>query len=171
MTFVELVHAFLGEAAVAVVVTDAQLDRPGPTILYANAAFGRLTGRDHIEVIGMRPCFMQGKETRRVTLDAFHHALSAGRRFHAFLTNYRPDGTRYRVEIDCRPFRGVDGRLVAFIAFQREVIRRVGRPTSGEGGRYASRDSSNNLLAHHLRAMRVFEPGLIFEREIDGFGS
>lgn len=164
MTFVEFVDAFLGEAAVAVVITDAELDRPGPTILYANAAFGSLTGRDHTEIVGMSPRFMQGKETRRTSLDAFHHTLKYGGRFHGFLTNYRPDGTKYRVEIDCRPCRGSDGQIFAFIAFQREVMRRVGRPSVGQAGRYTPTDISNTPVTAALRAMRVFED--VIEKDV-----
>lgn len=164
MTFVEFVGAFLGEAAVAVVITDAELDRPGPTILYANAAFCSLTGQDHTEIVGMSPRFMQGKETRRTSLDAFHHTLKYGGRFHGFLTNYRPDGTKYRVEIDCRPCRGLDGQIFAFIAFQREVMRRVGRPSVGQGGRYTPADISNTPVTAALRAMRVFED--VMEKDV-----
>lgn len=156
MTVVEFARAFLDDDPVAVIVTDADLIRPGPRIMYANAAFGRLTGRDPAEVVGLSPRFMQGKDTRRTSLDAFYRALKLGARFHGFLTNYRPDGTRYRVEIDCRPWRGPSEQVLAFIAFQREVVRRVGRPASGGAGRYASSDLSNDQLSNPLRKMTVF---------------
>jgi PAS domain S-box-containing protein len=156
MTVVEFASAFLDEDPVAVLVTDAELIRPGPRILYANAAFGRLTGRDPAEVVGLSPRFMQGKDTRRTSLNEFHRAMKSGARFHGFLTNYRADGTRYRVEIDCRPWRGPSEQVFAFIAFQREVVRRVGRPASGGAGRYALPDLSNDQFSTPLRKMKVF---------------
>ncbi|MDV2986188.1 UNVERIFIED_CONTAM: PAS domain-containing protein [Methylobacteriaceae bacterium AG10] len=156
MTIVELVKAFMDDSPVAVVVTDGNLEPPGPTILYANAAFGQLTGHDLAEAVGQNPRIMQGRETRRTKLDAFHQALAAGNRFHGFLTNYRADGTKYRVEIDCRPIASGNGTVEHFISFQREVIRRLGRPTSGVKGRYVPGSVSNDLLTNSLRAMDVF---------------
>lgn len=156
MTIVELVKAFMDDSPVAVVVTDGNLELPGPAILYANAAFGQLTGRDHSEVVGQSPRFMQGRETRRTKLDAFHRALAAGNRFHGFLTNYRANGTKYRVEIDCRPVASSNGSVEHFIAFQREVVRRLGRPTQEVKGRYVPGSVSNDLLTDSLRAMDVF---------------
>jgi PAS domain S-box-containing protein len=146
MTIVEFIRAFAHDLPVAVVVTNQTLEPPGPTILYANPAFGELTGRDHATVVGLTPRFMQGRETRRATLDAFHQALAASQPFHGFLSNYRPDGTRYRVEIDCRPLLGMDGTAENFIAFEREVVRRLGRPASGKAGRYVPANVSNELL-------------------------
>ena len=156
MTIVEFIQAFAHDLPVAVVVTSQTIEPPGPTILYANPAFGELTGRDPATVLGLSPRFMQGRETRRATLDAFHQALAAGKPFHGFLSNYRPDGTKYRVEIDCRPLLGASGRIEHFIAFEREVVRRLGRPASGSAGRYAPAAVSNAALTDALRAMNVF---------------
>ncbi|MGI3902257.1 MAG: PAS domain-containing protein [Janthinobacterium lividum] len=156
MNVIELARALLQEAAVGVVITDAQPSKPGPVILYANSAFGVLTGRDVNELIGLTPRFMQGRETRRSSLDDFARSLLAGERFHGYLTNYRGDGTKYRVEIDCRPICGPDGRIDYFMSFEREVVRRIGRPASGFGGRYEPLTVSNELLSGPVRALGAF---------------
>ncbi|WCS28851.1 PAS domain-containing protein (plasmid) [Methylobacterium sp. NMS14P] len=156
MTIVEFVRVFLHDAPVGVVVTNADLTRPGPTILYANPAFGQLTGRDPNDLVGQSPRFMQGKETRRTALDAFHRALAGGDRFQGYLTNYRADGTKYRVELDCRPCQDPLGKVFAFIAFEREVTRRLGRPASGQAGRYEPADLSNDSFTGALRELGVF---------------
>lgn len=156
MDIVELARAFLQEAPIGVVITDAQPSKPGPVILYANPAFGLMTGRSVDDVIGLTPRFMQGRETRRSSLDDFGRALAAGVRFHGYLTNYRADGTKYRVEIDCRPLRGADGRIDHFMSFEREVVRRVGRPASGPAGRYEPVSVSNDLLTSSFRALNLF---------------
>jgi PAS domain S-box-containing protein len=156
MVIVEFVRAFLHDAPVGVLITKADPEPPGPTILYANPALGRLVGRDPEDIVGQSPRFMQGKETRRETLDAFHRALAASERFHGYLTNYRGDGSKYRAEIDCRPCRDTNGTVFAFIAFEREVTRRLGRPASGQAGRYAPASVSNDLLIGALRELRVF---------------
>lgn len=68
MTALEFIRALAQDAAIGIVVTDAVIEAPGPTILYANPAFGRLVGRDSYDVLGQSPRFMQGKETRRTAL-------------------------------------------------------------------------------------------------------
>lgn len=160
MTLVEFARVFLETALVGVVVTDASPHAPGPTILYANAAFGALTGRQAAEIVGLTPRFMQGRETRRASLDAFARALAAGERYHGYLTNYRSDGGKYRVEIDCRPLRGPNGAVDYFIAFEREVTRRIGRPAGGATGRYEATSVSNHLLTNPLLGLGVFQHDL-----------
>ena len=157
MTALELIRALAHDATVGIVVTDTLIEAPGPTILYANAAFEFLVGRSLDDILGQSPRFMQGRETRRTALDAFRRALASGERFHGYLTNYRPDGSKYRVEIDCRPLRAADGRVESFVAFQREVVRRIGRPASSAAGRYEPTSVSNDSLTGALRALAVFE--------------
>ncbi|AWV19809.1 MULTISPECIES: PAS domain-containing protein [Methylobacteriaceae] len=157
MTAFELIRALAHDADTGIIVTDAVTELPGPTILYANPAFGRLVGRDPDEIVGQSPRFMQGKETRRETLDTFHRALVAGERFHGYLTNYRADGTKYRAEVDCRPLRSADGRIENFVAFEREVVRRIGRPAASAAGRYELRSESRDLLTGALRTFAIFE--------------
>lgn len=157
MTAFELIRALAHDTATGVVVTDTVIDAPGPTILYANPAFARLVGRDLDDIVGRNPRFMQGKETRRTVLDAFHRALAAGERFHSYVTNYRADGTKYRSEIDCRPLRAADGRIEHFVAFEREVLRRIGRPIASAAGRYEPAISSRGALSDALRTLAVFE--------------
>lgn len=157
MTAFELICAFAHDAAIGIVVTDTMIEPPGPMILYANAAFGRLVGRELDDIVGHSPRFMQGRETRRATLDAYRHALVAGERFHGYLANYRADGIKYRAEIDCRPLRAADGRIENFVSFEREVIRRIGRPVGSASGRYEPTSVSNDALTGVLRALRVFE--------------
>ena len=156
MTLLEEVSALANNSAVAVAVTDATAAKPGPIILYANEAFGRLVGRSVAEVIGLSPRFMQGRETRRPVLDTFAQALTAGERFHGYLTNYRGDGTKYVVEIDCRPLRNADGLVEYFLAFEREVARRRGRPWGGVQSRFEPTEISNASLANEIRMLDAF---------------
>ena len=157
MTTFEIIRALVQDADIAVLVTDAMVDAPGPTILYANSAFGRLVGRELSDVIGRSPRFMQGRETRRTALDAFHRALASGERFHGYLTNYRADGVKYHAEIDCRPMRAADGRIENFVSFERKVLRRIGRPAVNGPGRYEPAHESKDLLTGAFKALAVFE--------------
>lgn len=156
MTAFEIIRALAHDATVGVIITDTTTLSPGPIILYANEAFGRLVGRDLPDIMGRNPRIMQGKETRRSTLDVFHRGLTVGERFHGYLTNYREDGTKYRVEIDCRPLRAADGRIENFVAFEREVTRRIGRPSS-VAGRYEPANVSNDMLSGRLHGLGLFK--------------
>ena len=84
-------------------------------------------------------------------------SLLAGERFHGYLTNYRADGAKYRAEIDCRPLRAADGCIENFVAFEHEVIRRIGRPAIISAGRYEQTNISKHSLTGALRALVVFE--------------
>ena len=54
----------------AILITNAELDEPGPRIEYANPAFTRLTGYAPEEVLGRSPRLLQGARTERHALDA-----------------------------------------------------------------------------------------------------
>ncbi|XYD09842.1 PAS domain-containing protein [Methylobacterium sp. NMS12] len=163
MMALDLIGALAEDAPIGIVITDAVIEAPGPIIRYANPAFTHLVGRDRREVIGQSPRFMQGRETREETLGTFKRALAAGERFHGFLTNYRGDGTKYRVEIDCRPLHDASGRIEGFVAFEREVVRRVGRPAPGAAGRYEPISTGGKALSGALRALSVFEEAYVEE--------
>ncbi|MDR7037804.1 PAS domain S-box-containing protein [Methylobacterium sp. BE186] len=136
MTLVELVRLFAEPLDLAVLVTDCNLERPGPTILYANPAFARMSGYAVSEVLGASPRLLQGAGTNRQAARAVLPRVRAEGRFHGVLENYRRAGETYLCEIDVRPICGADGQPAAFIAFEREVVRRRGRPSQDGAGRY-----------------------------------
>ncbi|KMO28466.1 PAS domain-containing protein [Methylobacterium aquaticum] len=136
MNVVDLVRLFAESLDVGVLVTDAQLDWPGPRILYANPGFARMSGYEASEVIGLTPRLLQGQGTSREGTRQMQRALRTERRFLGCLQNYRKSGEAYLCEIDVRAIRRLDGEPEAFIAFEREVVRRRGRPTRGGAGRY-----------------------------------
>ncbi|WP_342154619.1 PAS domain S-box protein [Methylorubrum sp. SB2] len=136
MTVVDLVRLFAEPLGTAVVLTDTDLERPGPTILYANPAFERMSGYSAEEVCGNSPRMLQGPATNRQLTRLVARRLRAERRFHGVLENYRKSGEGYLCEVDVRPIFGRDEEPIGFLAFEREVVRRIGRPGQGAGGRY-----------------------------------
>lgn len=134
MTVVELVRLFADPLDTAVVLTDTDLERPGPTVLYVNPAFARMSGYAGSDAVGNSPRLLQGAGTRRELTRLVTRRLRAEGRFHGVLENYRRSGEAYLCELDVRALQGRDGQPLAFIAFEREVVRRKGRP-SGNGSR------------------------------------
>ena len=138
MTIEDLVRAFAETWPTAVVLTAADIEPPGPTVFYVNPAFTRMTGYEAGEVIGGSPRMLQGPETKLLVRKAFSRELRAGRPFHGHLVNYRKSGEPYICEIEAKPIMGRNGRVDYFIAFEREVRRRRGRPGAGPTGRYVT---------------------------------
>jgi len=119
-----LLQAAVEAAGEAILITTADLDEPGPTILYANPAFVRLTGYHSEEAVGRSPRFLQGPRTERAALDAARGSLTAGEAFQGEAFNYRKDGSTYRVEWLITPIRDADARITHWVAAQRDVTGR-----------------------------------------------
>lgn len=140
MNLIDVVRHLADPLDVAVVVTDADLSWPGPRILYVNAAFLRMSGYAAPEVLAQTPRMMQGPGTSREGTRQVQRALRMDGRFLGRLQNYRKGGEAYLCEIDVRPILRLDRGIEAFIAFEREVVRRRGRPSRDGAGRYRSVD-------------------------------
>lgn len=136
MTIVELVKLFAEPLDIAIVLTDINLERSGPTILYANHAFAQMSGYPILELLGTSPRLLQGSGTSREATRRFARGLRSDGRFRGVLQNYRKSGEAYLCEIDVRAILDRSGRPEAFIAFEREVERRRGRPARDTTGRY-----------------------------------
>ncbi len=104
-----------------IIVTDANLDPPGPKILYVNPAFVRLTGYEAHEAIGLTPRILQGPGTRRETLDVIASELRAGREVHQKVLNYAKSGAPYWLDLRIVPLRDLGGRIIQFAAIERDV--------------------------------------------------
>ncbi|MDV2986907.1 HWE histidine kinase domain-containing protein [Methylorubrum thiocyanatum] len=119
-----LLQAAVEATGEAILITTADLDEPGPVIVYANPAFTTLSGYDAAEVVGRSPRFLQGEGTDRAALDRTRAALQAGEAFQGEALNYRRDGTTYRVEWLITPVRDADGRITNWVSAQRDVTQR-----------------------------------------------
>lgn len=105
----------------AILVTMGELDPTGPTIIFVNKAFERLTGYRRSEVWGKTPWFLLGREDGTAALDPLRGALRAGEDFHGELTQHRKDGTSYVADWKVSPIRDAEGSITHWIAVKREV--------------------------------------------------
>ncbi len=126
----------LETAAHAMLVTEAELDPPGPRILFANRALCDLTGYARDELIGASPRILQGPDTERDELDRLRTRLARGDGFFARTWNYRRDGTPYLAEWSVTPLRDDAGVVTHFMA----THWRVGAADEADEGGRASRD-------------------------------
>ncbi|WP_172830098.1 sensor domain-containing diguanylate cyclase [Halopseudomonas salegens] len=116
----DLLEASIEAISDAVLITDAQLDHPGPFIVYANHAFCQLTGYTPSELEGCTPRILQGPETDRELLRTMKSQLRSAQTFNGETVNYRKDGTAFRMQWSIRPYPS-DAEPEYYIAVQRDV--------------------------------------------------
>lgn len=104
-----------------IIVTSADLAPPGPTILYVNSAFTRLTGFEAHEAVGRSPRILQGPGTNRGTLDEIAAGLRAGREVQQKVLNYAKCGAPYWLDLRIVPLRDDAGKVIQFVAVERDV--------------------------------------------------
>ncbi len=114
--------AVLDHLADGVLVTDADLDQPGgPRIVYANRAFGEITGYGPDELLGQSPRVLQGPDTDPAVMRHLSADLRQGKPFAGQTVNYRKDGTPFVMEWSISAVPGDDGAPQWFVAVQRDA--------------------------------------------------
>ncbi|MCA1772490.1 MAG: diguanylate cyclase [Halomonas sp.] len=119
----QLLETAVEQSFNAVLITNASLECPGPTIVYVNHAMTQMTGYTREELIGKTPRLLQGEKTDRAMLARLRQALDAGEHFEAVTTNYGKDGRAYPVEWNISPVRSAMGDITHFISVQRDLTR------------------------------------------------
>ncbi len=99
-----------------VVVTDPQLN-----IVYATQNIFSMNGYSPDEVVGKKPKMFQGEKTCKETSKHISLAIKKHLPFEATITNYRKDGSIYNCWIKGQPIFDTKGKVVNFIAFEKEV--------------------------------------------------
>ncbi len=99
-----------------VVVTDAAIN-----IVYATQNMYFMNGYKPEEIIGKKPTLFQGKGTCQETKQLISKAIKNRVPFEVVLVNYKKNGAPYQCKIKGAPIWNKDGKLVNFIAFEKEV--------------------------------------------------
>ena len=108
----------------SILITEAQLEKPGPAIIYVNPAFTRITGYTPEEVLGKNPRFLQGPKTDRAVLERLRRQCSNGEIFHGEAINYRKDGREFYLEWSIAPVPDENGVITHFVATQFDATER-----------------------------------------------
>lgn len=99
-----------------IVITDAKLN-----IVYATKNIWQMNGYKPEQIIGNKPKMFQGEKTCKKSLRLISSAIKEQRSFETIVTNYRKDGSTYKCWIHGQPVLDKKGKVVNFIAFEREV--------------------------------------------------
>ena len=108
----------------AIMITTTDLDDPGPTIIYANPAFLKMTGYSREEAFGRSPRFLQGARTDWNILKDMRKVLEAGNVFYGSVYNYRKDGTEFVNEWHIEPIKDDRGAIIYYLSIQRDITQR-----------------------------------------------
>ncbi|MFC5500324.1 PAS domain S-box protein [Caenimonas terrae] len=119
-----LLGSAVEQAGESVMITEADLDAPGPRIVFVNPAFTRMTSYTSDEVIGLTPRVLQGPLTDRGVLARLREQLGRGELFDGEAINYRKDGSAFAMEWQIAPLRGPAGNVTHYLAIQRDVTER-----------------------------------------------
>jgi PAS domain S-box-containing protein len=119
-----LLETAVAQAKESIMITTADLDPPGPQVIFVNPAFTEMTGYRRSEILGKTPRLLQGPKTDREMLRRLRDTLVRGENFSAETVNYRKDGSEYFVAWDITPVRDAQGRIVQYLSIQRDVTER-----------------------------------------------
>jgi PAS domain S-box-containing protein len=117
--------AFIEAALEGFLVTTTDLDYPGPTVVYANPAFERMSGWLRAEIVGNSPRVLQGQNTDKAVFKDLRSKLAQGETWQGQTTNYRADGSEFVMEWSIAPVHNKHGETCFYLAVQRDVTARV----------------------------------------------
>jgi len=108
----------------SIIIMSAQLDPPGPQIVYVNPAFTKMTGYAPEDVIGKTPRILRGPKTDRSVISELRKDCAAGKVFHGEMINYRKDRSEIYLEWTAGPVRNERGEVTHFAAALRDMTER-----------------------------------------------
>jgi PAS domain S-box-containing protein len=108
----------------SILITELDLEKPGPKIVYVNDGFTKMTGYTREEVIGKTPRILQGEKTDRHVLDRLKERLIEGQAFFGHTVNYRKDGSEFINQWDIHPLTNDKGEITHWVSYQRDITDR-----------------------------------------------
>jgi PAS domain S-box-containing protein len=123
-TYLQLLERVTEEGYDAILITDLNLEEPGPEIVYVNNAFTEITGYTAEEVIGKSPRILQGPKSDHAVLERLKERLKNGRSFFGQTVNYRKDGSEFINQWDAHPLTNEKGELTHWVSYQHDITER-----------------------------------------------
>jgi PAS domain S-box-containing protein len=151
----------------SVLITTADLETPGPYIIYVNKAFEKMTGWKRWELIGKSPRILQGPRTDHGIFLNLRDKLLNGEIWSGRTVNYRKNGSEFYMEWSIVPIRdAINGKIHRFLAVQRDVTnivateKKLQQVMKEERARLAEIEKTNTklneLIASQKRTLELF---------------
>lgn len=109
----------------SVLITTADLEAPGPHILFVNHAFEKMTGWKRDEIMGKSPRILQGPKTEHSIFHDMKEKLEKGKIWRGRTVNYRKDGSEFHMEWSIVPIRNNISEIYCYLAVQKDVTQIV----------------------------------------------
>jgi PAS domain S-box-containing protein len=151
--------AALAKVPLALVLTNPHLD--GNPIVYANAAFEKITRYSVEAAIGRNCRFLQGDETDPAHVRAIGDALRDEQDISLDIVNYRADGTKFLNRLMITPLYDDDGKLQCFLGVQRDMSEGEDLGESGALGEAAEIDAALGEIQHRVKNHLAMIIGMI----------
>jgi PAS domain S-box-containing protein len=123
-TYLQLLERVTEDGYDAILITDMNLEEPGPEIVYVNNGFTEITGYTADEVIGKTPRILQGPKSDHAVLERLKERLKSGRSFFGQTVNYRKDGSEFINQWDVHPLTNERGELTHWVSYQHDITER-----------------------------------------------
>jgi PAS domain S-box-containing protein len=135
-----------------ILITDGELDFPGPRIVFVNDALTQLTGYSRDDLIGKTPRIFQSERTDRMVLDRMRDQLGQGNGFTGVVINRRKDGSEYYADLHVSPVFDASGRVRNYVSTQRDITaRKLAEERMLQAERLAAIGEMVTGLAHESR--------------------
>jgi diguanylate cyclase (GGDEF)-like protein/PAS domain S-box-containing protein len=159
---VEFLRGVLDAAPEGIVVCESgAADQP---VMYANAAFQRLSGYSWDELVGQDLRRLQGSDREQEGRTRLREAIGRGESCRALMRNYRKDGSQFWNEVVIQPMRGGEGNVTHIVGFHRDVGERAPRADLRRAPGLPSWLREDRLSGLHSRA--YFEELLLHDWQI-----
>lgn len=109
----------------SILITNAELNSPGPFIVYVNKAFEKMTGWKREEIIGKNPRILQGPKSDLSIFYNLNEILANGEAWEGKTINYKKDGTEFFMEWSIAPVFDKNGRIDKLLAVQNDITENV----------------------------------------------
>jgi len=133
----------MAQTRMAVCLSDARL--PDSPIVFANRAFGLLTGYEQDEIIGRNCRFLQGPKTSRTAVNRISEALKREDVVVVELLNYRKDGETFWNALHIGPIYDHEGKLLYFFGSQWDVTDVHAARAHEQHARMVNRELSHRM--------------------------
>jgi PAS domain S-box-containing protein len=115
----------LGSMTQSILIATAELNSPGPFIVYVNKAFEEMTGWKREEIIGENPRTLQGPKSDLSIFYNLNEILDNGETWEEKTVNYKKGGTDFFMEWSIASVFDKKGGMDKLLAVQNDITENV----------------------------------------------
>jgi diguanylate cyclase (GGDEF)-like protein/PAS domain S-box-containing protein len=104
-------------------ITIVDITLPGHPVVYANKAFGEITGYDPNKVVGKSLAFLHGEDIDQPNLRTIKTAIATNESVQVLIRNYRKDGSLFWNQLDIAPVTTGEKETTHFIGIIDDVTK------------------------------------------------